>query len=560
MRNNKILAAAIASALSLGAGSAFAATSLELRQPGGYAAGQKLTPVVPTGDVGAERVVPVPVFASELFSTTIATTQGAATAANPYVAGSFDDAFVVMFRTGMAAAMANNEGSLVIKASLNNSATWGANLVPEQVRYCSSLAVPGAAIVVGTECNQLRVSGAGAAGSGTVLISKGSIQGLTTESTAEFVIQPQSGAKFTTSDYLFFQFDVDDLPSFKTNGSLSLTMEANFIMQGPIVQSLGSSTIEIARSDSGLKVNILPNADPEVIAVDVAQNYLQFVKGATNTKAVSLGTIKLGKNTTSDPKMWNGSTPFDFKNLGFAQKTATLTVTNGIFSASKAANAVFLDVNNDKVFTAGTDIAAVVNSDTQATWTLTNASSAIDNLYDKELAIVVTVDGTTPIATLADPPLATFELLLSPNMEKKVYTGKLRHIKDNGTKCTLYNIPDGTAGGGSIDVVSVRFTNKSRTRAGTVYGELFGEDGVSIYGSRKTLATVAEGVTVRLNSGEGGDMDLTFAGQYKWSGQRARLVITSDLQDVEVFALVRNINGGPSMNVSTGANGNGCVE
>jgi hypothetical protein len=172
---------------------------------------------------------------------------------------------------------------------------------------------------------------------------------------------------------------------------------------------------------------------------------------------------------------------------------------------------------------------------------------------------MVVADGTTSIATLSDPPTAILDMTYTSGGTKKTYKGKLRHIKDNGTKCTLYNIPDGTAGRGSLDGVSVRFTNKSTTRTGTIFGDLIDEKGVSIYGARKTLATVEPSATVRLNSGEGGDLDLTF-GQYNWAGQRAKLVITSDLQDVEIFGLVRNVQGGPSMNVSTGATGNGCVE
>jgi hypothetical protein len=271
---------------------------------------------------------------------------------------------------------------------------------------------------------------------------------------------------------------------------------------------------------------------------------------------VSLGNLKMAKNT-ANPKIYNGSSAFNLNTFG--SKKATFTVTDGIFSASKATNAVFLDLNDNGTFDTGTDIAGIVQDDSTAKWELTSAN--IDAIEAKGTSkVTVAVDGTTDIATRTVAPTGTLVMYMTGAGTGTTYTGKLRHIKDNGLKCTLYNVPDGTPGRGSLDGVSIRFTNKSATVTGNVYGELFDESGKSIYGSRKTLITgVAPLATVRLNSGEGGDLDLTF-GQYNWAGQRARLLITSDLQDAEIFALVRNTQGGPNMNVSTGATGNGCIE
>jgi hypothetical protein len=537
MRNNKILAAAIASALSLGAGSAFAAIDAVLLHPAG---GDDTTAGPGTAGVAT--------YASEIFSSAATTIPSSAGGAldNSLVTGTavdeIDDSFIVRIKLNSNASTAD---AVVIKATLSTG-TWGSPLVPTQLRYCTSISMDD--LATNEECDDLATP--------VVKVSKGNLQSTDTDSTADFVIQRLAGEPdFTASDWIFFAFDVDDLNAFQTtNGTVTLTIEAEARSGNFSPMSLGSRTIDLARSDSALAVTIRANTEPQTIAVDVAQNYLKFIKGSANTQVVSLGDVILEPKT--GVKSYNGSD--NYSATTNAGKSGTFTVNNGIFSASKGTNAVFLDLNGNDIFD-GNDIVGVVNSDTTATFALSNAN--IDNLIASKAVpprVMVTVDGTTPIATLPDAPQALLEISFGEG-KPKPYPGKLRHIKDNGTKCTLYNIPDGTAGLGSLDGISVRVTNKSKDRTGTIFGELFDEKGVSIYGSRKTLSTIEPSATVRFNTGEGGDLDLTY-GQYHWAGQRAKLVITSDLQDVEIFGLVRNVQGGPNMNVSTGATGNGCVE
>jgi hypothetical protein len=544
MRNNKILAAAIASALSLGAGSAYGAMTLELMQPG---CGDDSGAIVACGETG------YPAFASELFPDKEVATPlgdpGAATAgATDGWTAAADDYFVVRFRPGMGENFYGSATSMIVKATLSEG-TWGQPLVPAQIQYCSSPTVTfGAAFA---SCGMFHdVS--------PVVISKGDLQSTDKENVADFVIQKTSGS-FNASDYIFFMFDVAGLDSFAGNGTLSLTMEASANIG--IISPIGSKTITIARSVKGASIEIKPNADSQVIAVDVAQDGKQFIKGTNNTKTVELGYLQIAKGS-ENPKNTNGSSEFSIKSQ--TSKKATLTVIEGIFSASKGENAVFLDVNQNGLFDTG-DIAGTVQVDgTTAVWELN--STQIDSIYDATLnraKIMVVADGTNEILTRTVAPKGAFELYITGSGTPTRVEGKLRHIKSNGLKCTLYNIPDGTPGRGSLDGVSVRFTNKSKTATGTIYGEMFDEKGQSIYGSRKTLATdVGPLKTLRFNTGEGDTadgIDLTFS-QYNWAGQRARLVITSNLQDAEVFALVRNVQGGPSMNVSTGATGSGCVE
>jgi hypothetical protein len=129
MRNNKILTAAIASALSLSAGSAFAAQSISLMQPqGGTAVAGLTTPV-------ANALT----FASELFpAANIASSGTAATAFVPFTA----DAFVVRYDTGLTGSVGST-ASMVITATLSGG-TWGKAIEPAaQVMLCSTPTLSG---------------------------------------------------------------------------------------------------------------------------------------------------------------------------------------------------------------------------------------------------------------------------------------------------------------------------------------------------------------------------------------------------------------------------------
>jgi hypothetical protein len=142
-------------------------------------------------------------------------------------------------------------------------------------------------------------------------------------------------------------------------------------------------------------------------------------------------------------------------------------------------------------------------------------------------------------------------LLLSNTVaSKKEANKKLAYIKRNGSVCTLYNIPNAAA----VDELSIRLTNTG-SKEGGVRGTLYGLDGVPIFNGVVLVDTLLPYTTVRLSA----DDVKTAAGGTDWAG-RAVLTLSSTISEgsLEVFGLVRNKAGGPLMNLSAGATGNGC--
>jgi hypothetical protein len=403
------------------------------------------------------------------------------------------------------------------------------------------------------------------AASTVVQVTKGVTPGLDADSVADFVIQPVGTAAFNASDWVFFNFDVDDLTAFQqTDGVINLKMEGVYQLGVSTPMPLAAVEIPIARTKSGLLVKVEANKDPQQIVVDVAKANKEFMVGtASGVKTISLGDVTVTpQGGVTD---YNGSDAFNLANPLYSKKLK-LTVNNGPFAASRAANAVFLDMDGNGSFTTGDpktigDIVANVQSDTLATWEI-NDDDTVDRFTNKTIKIMMVVDGTLEIKPLPSYPVGALEYILEGS-KGKITTGKLRVIKDNGTRCALYNIPDGTTGQGSLDRASIRVTNKTSV-AGFINGELFDETGVSLYGAPKKLADIAPLQTIRFYTGvEEGSDPANDLGQYakrRWGGERAKLVITSNVQDLEAVATVRNVNGGPQMNVSTGATGSGCEE
>jgi hypothetical protein len=147
------------------------------------------------------------------------------------------------------------------------------------------------------------------------------------------------------------------------------------------------------------------------------------------------------------------------------------------------------------------------------------------------------------------------------------FSGTCRLIKRNGTVCKLYNIPamadDPTtaaieANPSATDEVSVRITNKSATEA-TVYLRLQDVNGTDLLAGGKSVAmasTVPAYGTYRLTAKELIGMTTD---KKPWT-DRATLTVSSQVSDgqMEILGLLRNRFGGPLMNLSTGATGNGC--
>lgn len=230
----------------------------------------------------------------------------------------------------------------------------------------------------------------------------------------------------------------------------------------------------------------------------------------------------------------------------------TLTIEDGNFSASgkPTDGLVYIDTPTKIV-------ADEFTSPTLAKWVFntTDFNALLVQGANKTNNIVLTVNGTTEIIENRQAkPKGTLVIKFGSG-NSVTRTSFLRHLKKNGTVCTLYNIPQSDA----LDVVNIRVTNDSATVSGFVKGKLRDVDGKVIF--QKTLieqGSFEPHQTVRLTLA-----DLTAGGE-SWKG-RAILTLESNIPTpkMQVYGLLRAKEAGtpvetPLLNMSTGATGNGC--
>jgi hypothetical protein len=500
-----------------------------------------------------------PPFATELFPTGtnyVAGSTGVVGCANGHN-------YVIRYKVPFATGATLSAGNIIkVKATLDNSAGWGTNIDPaNQVRFCGSTALAAGV------CN-------GATDTYPVSISKSSTVTDTKLSSVEFAIQVTApgialNASLLTA-HLFFCPDLtaDNLQNEGTMISLSMESSVQVTLAGSVVtQPVGSAeSAQIATSKRGLSVLIEEEKTPPVAAISFAADTLKFATGNSKNSLADVDRVSLGKIAIDkgDAKGRDGSLAYSPSFAGWSSK---LQVTDGPFSASQGANQVFLDNDSNCVFdttTTPASIPATVSGST-ATWNVLTEAQ-ITAIFNSDMYVCVVADGVKAIEEQSKAPTAILEMGLVQPLAK--YQGRLRHIKETGTKCTLFNIPDATESLGSLstDLVMVRITNNGPD-AGTLYATLYDQSGKPIYSpKRQAIGPIEPFQTVVYYTGREKSLptydpafDLAaIGGAQHWVGQRATLIVATELSDVSIFGLVRNRHGGPNMNMSTGATGNGC--
>jgi hypothetical protein len=313
-----------------------------------------------------------------------------------------------------------------------------------------------------------------------------------------------------------------------------------------------AKTLTLIESGAGTSVNFSTGNDDQAM-IDVAQSGKKFTaRSGYSTTSANLGTITIAYPGT---RMKNYSLTDDWDFKGADGVTAgTLTISNGPFSASNK-DRVFIELDGSDCVKSGADIAATSLSGNTATWTLT-AAQLKDSLFDKTANLCVTVDGQTAINETEDPPTATLSLNYQHRTGVKS-NSTLRHIKKNGSICTLYLVTDTDIDTVGYDNTNIRIINRS-TASGTLTASLRDQDNSAVF-TDISLGTINPNQTITLNSED----LVTKAKQAGHSGKWGRGVLTigSDLIKMEVFGLVRNLNpngNAPLLNMSLGASGNGC--
>jgi hypothetical protein len=319
----------------------------------------------------------------------------------------------------------------------------------------------------------------------------------------------------------------------------------------PTLSTVLATAVETLGVDFGLNA-----ADNKPAFIDGNADLKMFVgSGNISDTQVSYGQLRLtetakglaaattcpstANNSTCQSTLWSAK-----ENLS----TGSLSIEKGNFSASGKPEdgKVYLDTTRKILPT------NLVNS-TEANWAL--EASDLQDLFTAKGDIILTVDGETEINRNRTPPQGTFTATFSSGQTISRFA-TLRHLKVNGTVCTLYNIPPSNA----LDIVAIRVTNQSDSADGWVKGTLRDVDNKVIFSGKVLIEqnNLMPHQTVRLQM-----EDLTADGA-SWTG-RAVLMLHSNVPypELQIFGFLRareatGFPETPMMNMSRGASGQPC--
>jgi hypothetical protein len=550
MRENKLLAMAIASALSIGSTATVQASTLLLIDPTGDG---NRTPLQVLDDVliNDGDPAPPPTYAAELFSPTGTGTAIPERTNAPY--SSDDVSSNEGHRYRVVYDIDDNLGRIPFNFEITftldgGNVTWG-NFVDAGLLGAS-----------GDVNLRLQGDATNEASDQLPEISKVS-GGEDIDNTVTFLVQAEQNPIHTGSVHFEFMFDIDDANILNNAGSFINLTASTDIGDSP-------SSVKIATSDNGVSVNISPSGandrkQTKEAAIDVTKAATMFTSETKpSSLGVLLGSLAIQKNTDATVVGTDATSGYDFDG-----EEATFTIIDGPLCASAADpevdNLVFLDMNNNDTFEEDTDIPATRVQGNHAEWDLTGDD--LQDLYDKtspsEADIIALVDGETMICEQEVAPTATLQIVYRTG--KSIFSGSLFHIKRNGTVCTLYNIPSPPAFDNGVppkDNLHIRITNRSiqdatliatlRTMGGE---ELCRDFELGTVKPNETLHLTQDELVAKANEKVGCEDVAT------WEN-RAVLTIGSDAPDgsLQIFGMLRNKMGGPLTNLSLGATGNGC--
>ncbi len=343
-----------------------------------------------------------------------------------------------------------------------------------------------------------------------------------------------------------FQVKETGLATAGENVQLGITLEDT---SGGEVDA--ANTLTLVQSGVGTSVSFGTGDDSDV-EIDVGQGGAKFTGGKYGTNAASLGTINIQYPGTR-MKDYDLTTDWDFKGTN-GVSSGTLNISNGPFAASTQANQVFIEIDGDNcAFTAG-DLPGAVSGGTTASWTLTQAQLVgLLGQGAKKICVTVASTNTGAINQTDEPPKATLVLKYVHNTTGISSEDKQRHIKKNGTICSVYNVTDAT----KLDNSNIRVINRS-TRDGTLTASLRDQDNNEVF-KNVNLGTIKPNQTMTWNSQELAEIAKGQGHSGEWG--RGILTIGSDLINMELFALARNTNPAGSkalLNMSGGSTLSGC--
>jgi len=390
-------------------------------------------------------------------------------------------------------------------------------------------------------------------------------------------------------DNFYLIYNLAAASALKTAGeTIGISASLGSTLGGKIATAL---SITVAQSGDPLSVTIEPGSESGT-RISVSSNNTEF--SSTNSSTVEvltvneavIGYIKIENN--SNVVAANGYSPWILGNTdennggspsfdaGFDADNGietTLTITSGQFNASMtgSSGSVYLALDGcceaDGSIDNGVKIPATSVTSTDATWELSNANleALTTASANGQPAIVIETDGSNAVNIEENPPEATLVLDYADGQQDVAYpTVELSSFRQDGTTCWVYNVPPPSTEG-VADELNLRITNDSTSISGTILGTMYpmtGGDADPIFTSINLLGEEVElgaGETVRLTadalSALGGDTPYTW-----WAdgARRGMLYISSTLPKLEILVLLRDTNTGILSSVSIGAHGSAC--
>jgi hypothetical protein len=322
-------------------------------------------------------------------------------------------------------------------------------------------------------------------------------------------------------------------------------------------------TTTVAKSATAISAKITPQASGTV-KISVASESKEFTGTAEsyqNSTTAEIGLLEVKQ--AAEIKREDGINNFEIGSGKIELDGTTLVIENGQFDASKASpGKVFLANTGDDTLIG--EAAETVDEDGTATFELSSdevASIISVTGGGNDVGIRFQVDGKTPINSVENPPPATFTLAYDEATIAGLEVGPvdLRKIFQDGTKCTVYNVPNTAA----QDDLSILITNDSVLSAELTL-TLDDQDGNELFKGPigpleawKTMRVSSEDLE-RLMQGVAIDPPAPITWDQPLWTKRGVLYISTTIPKIEILALLRDKASNINSNLSTGASGVAC--
>jgi len=450
----------------------------------------------------------------------------------------------------------------------NNTFQFGNDATPYEIigsgggdNYIIEPGIQGSAIIAGAEMYVRVVKGGGSTITTDYDLPISAKAGTGAgKSTATFELDATSGANaggiLENGTRLMLIYQIDKATALADPGQ-DIKMQVSLVTPITPVLVNPARELQIVSSKQAVEAS-MKIMDPGRVRIMVDSDSKAFSGSYDGGPFVNSGTVKIGfltVETRDGVKTADGETTFNLGEEGAKASASTLDIEEGQFAASMNAT------DNGKVYvnvpgSPSKDIPSSNVTETTAHWALDDTD--VQSIAGETSTIRFDVDGKNVINSGAEnPPYATLVIDFDEETSKDIKAEtELYKIKQDGTICTLYNVPPPDA----LDAISIRITNESTTNDDLVC-TLRGMDGVVILdGINCFQDEFGNSIPIEPMETKRLTAKMLVALGAAWTG-RAVLEIKSSLPDMQVMGLMRSsVPGSPLVGMSYGAHGKACTD